>query len=181
MRRSLTLSLFLAFCPVLASAGPVSFGAGIGLSKSTGAPDAAATEDLGLLGRISLGWRLSLQAELHRAQVDNPTFEQTSGSILAVVDLAHGTWVPLLLAGAGLDRGSVVGESIDAHHFEAGLGMELRSKGGMFVGADARLGEIDVDQQPALLPQICFVGGCPMNYVHAGEYRSVRATVGVRF
>ena len=179
MRRALASVLVLV--PSLAAAGPVSFGAGAGYSESQAAPAQAATQSLGLFGRLGLSPRLSLQLELARTQNANARLDDTSGSALAVLDLAQGTWVPLLLAGAGLDRAGDTQLPIEAHHFEAGVGLELRSQGGLFVGADARIGELDIDKQPAVVALFCPVSGCAFPTLHAGEYRSVRATLGVRF
>jgi hypothetical protein len=179
MRSALVVAL--ALVPSIAAAGPVSFGAGIGVSENQATVAQGSNETLGLFGRLGLASRLSLQLELARTQSNNARTDDTSGSALAVLDLAQGTWVPLLLAGAGLDRAGDTQMQTEAHHFEAGIGLELRSQGGFFVGADARIGELDIDKQPEVVALFCPRSGCGFPSLHAGEYRSVRATLGVRF
>ena len=185
MRRLLAVAAALACLPSLASAGPVTIGAGLGLSQGQSTATGGASDTTyGLFGRIALGSRVAAQVELQRTDVGRDTVDDRSYSGLLLIDLGAGPLVPMLLGGGGLDRATVGGgpSETEAHHVEGGLGLEYRSPGGVVIGVDARAGELDIDSQPVFNAYFCPVSGCPsMSTLHAGDYESVRITAGVRF
>lgn len=188
--RSLALAILLV--PLTASAGPhgLTVGVSAGWTRDQAAADAGtdATSTMGLWGRLRLSPRLAGQVELVRHRTDNgcatctvgATTEIRSASALLVVDLADsGRWMPVLVAGFGVDRddGSV---PTKGHHTEGGVGVEYRSEGGFTIGGDVRMGGRSIDSQPTKL----LTGGATFlapGGMQAGEYRSARLTLGLRF
>ena len=184
MRRLLAVAL--AALPTAASAGPLSIGIGAGLSESQtqGSAGANANDTYSLFGRLALAPRLALQLELQRADTSQKDVSARSGSALFVLDLGMGQVVPVLLAGGGIDRAGPDRATTEAHHLEAGLGVEIRTQSGLVLGIDGRIGELDIDSQPPpIVALFCGPNGCPSNSpaLQAGDYRSIRVTAGVRF
>jgi hypothetical protein len=169
--------LVFAASPVLA--GPVPAGVGLGLTAAS--PDATTMapptdRTYSLFGRYAFTSRLAGQIEVQRVA------EIRSASALLVVELgASGHLVPLLVAGAGADRADNLVGTTTGHHVEGGLGLEYRADGGIAIGADVRMGGRSIDSQPLLETFAACDPGCPANAYQAGEYRSARAYVGVRF
>jgi hypothetical protein len=152
------------------------------------------SQTLGLWGRLGLTKRLSGQLELaeHKSGGgdcgDFCTFSPTtirSMTALLVVDLKDsGKWMPILMAGVGLDRDeSELAFPSEATHIEGGLGIEYRAEGGLTFGADVRLGGRSVENGDVILD----TGGrtpilpAPGVGLREGEYRAARLTLGVRF
>ncbi len=176
--RSLLLAALLAL-PGLAHAGPIPAGAGLGITQDEAMSSLSPDHSASVWGRIGLTPRLAAQLELSRIDMSDrmTTADEKTANALAVIDLAaSGHLVPILLAGAGIDRASTTVGDTAAHHFEAGLGLEYRADGGLVIGADARIGERTIDSQPDVLVDLYW--NPPLS---AGQYRSVRATLGVRF
>ena len=181
-----SLVLALVALPCLADAGPLTAGAGLGITQDEAASQLQPDHSESLFARLALTPRLGAQVELSKIDASDrglPDLAVRTANVLAVLDLgSRGHLVPMLLAGAGYDRateGTGTGE-IDAHHLEVGLGLEYRADGGLVVGADARLGDRTVDSNSFLVPLAC----CTLwsqPTLSDGQYRSVRVTVGVRF
>jgi hypothetical protein len=104
---------------------------------------------------------------------------------LLVVELGQsGRLIPTVFAGIGVDRGTTSYSSQSGQHIEGGFGLEYRLDGGLSLMADVRLGGRSVDQGD----EIVNLDGGPPTYLDLyaptlieGEYRSVRAGVGLRF
>jgi len=178
--------------PSVASARPIVAGATAGLAQSKSDASDDASHTLGLFGRVGFTPRLSGQLELqqYRTEEDSSTQMRTWG-LLLVVDLAESKhWVPVLVAGLGVDHVSSYGSDIaHGHHYEGGFGIEYRSDGGLTIGADARMGgrsmEDDVVFDSPQAGDVKPVPGGPVflvpNHLSDGEYRSLRLTLAVRF
>ncbi|HVK85119.1 MAG TPA: outer membrane beta-barrel protein [Kofleriaceae bacterium] len=191
MRRALALAVFAFALPSVAAARPFTAGVDLGLSHSE-ANDTAGTEPsttLGVFARLGLTSRLAGQIELQRIRTDD-TYG-TGGDIktataLLVVELGRsGRLVPTLMAGIGLDRAT--GYYMEkAHHLEGGFGLEYRADGGFTLGADVRMGGRTLDEETFYAyPEDARTDGYATLYapspLQAGEYRSARITLGVRF
>ncbi len=189
MRTIVALALLAAAAPAAAET-QVTVGASAGLfqNKDDAAAGLDSTETLGLWGRLGFSKRISGQLEITRHKSEEGCATCTFGtatdirvfSAMLVVDLAdHGRLVPTLIAGIGIDRddGSIPAEG---HHIEGGFGLEYRADGGLTIGADARLGARTVDDEVTIQTGdgVAFFGPTTMR---AGEYRTVRVTLGVRF
>jgi hypothetical protein len=177
----LPLIASVALLPLLAHAGPFTIGVGLGATKSDAAA-ASSGDTLGLFGRLALSSHWAAQLEVERTDV-NAEKGIRAGSALVVVDFRSGSVVPVAFAGLGLDRGTVFDATTDGHHAEAGIGLEFRTPSGVFLGADARLGDLVIDSTPryAISPLYCTTDGCAMDTLQGGVYHSVRATAGMRF
>jgi hypothetical protein len=168
-----------ALVPVASANG--AFGASLGAEKDEGveeAPSGEAGRTLGVWGRLELGLggRLSGQLELQGTTSAEAYLTTTLRSATALIVLDLLEWhhlVPTLLIGGGLGRVSFYGgtEQRRTAHFEAGLGLEYRTSGGFCFGADVRLGDRSIDDDP----RISGAG------IVAGSYRSMRLMAGVRF
>ncbi len=191
------VAIALGLVPSIAAAGPITVGASLGLSESKVDADngAEATQTLGLWGRLAFTPRVAGQLEILRYKSESGCAQCTFGTTTdirtatasLVVDLSQGgKLVPTLIAGIGLDRndGSF---TQTGRHIEGGLGVEYRGEGGVTIGADARLGSrtlddtgdvIQVDDAP---PDVRVLPAFQPTELQAGEYRSVRITLGVRF
>lgn len=176
-----------------ARAEPRGFTAGVSIGRAWNEQDGGGEEHrtLGLWGRTALGRRLSLQLELQQVKAPYDDAKIRSGTALLVLDLVVGSrLVPMLFAGAGLDRATYYGGAIDGRHFEGGIGLEYRADGGLFVGVDLRRGGRSLDNGDVILdggPVPAIGGGAPccgdalFAPVNEGEYRAMRVTLGVRF
>jgi len=190
MRLALACLSCLAL-PTLADARPIVAGATLGLAQSKLDASDDASRTLGLFGRLGLTPRLSAQLEMqqYRTEDDSYTTLRTWTAALVVDLTANPRWVPVLLAGAGLDHEGYIdgGDAAHGHHFEGGFGLEYRHPGGLTVGADARLGN------RAMESDVVFEGGdvkpvppsgpvfLVPNRLAEGEYRSLRLTLAIRF
>jgi hypothetical protein len=180
--RSRVLAAALLVSPAV-SANPLTVGAGVGITQSevnaNGDPDQA----LGLFGRVGLTRTLSGQLEVSRTNGQDPNLQTRSVAMVAVLDLGtNPEFVPILLAGAGLDHGDEqYGGVIDAHHVEAGVGLEYRSHGGFVLGAEVHIGERTVDSNSTIVPLACCTLYQPNSTLVDGQFRTARITLGLRF
>jgi hypothetical protein len=172
------LAIALVAVPSLANAGPVTVGASVGATQQ--ANDASPASTLGIFGRIAMTSRLGAQIELSRTDTGDPAANVQTASALLVVELAATTrWMPILLAGPGIERSDL----INAHHIEGGLGLEYRARAGLTIGIDARMGGRSIDSQPQPLygAVACCTSYTGPSILTAGEYHSIRLAVGARF
>ena len=132
--------------PSLAAAGPITAGAALGRIESDNEYDGEANPTQQLFGRIGLTSRLGVQLELQK--IEDSNVDIRSGTALLVVELGNtgGRFVPLLVAGLGIDRASSDYYEASGSHKEGGLGLEYRADGGLTIGADVRLGGRSVDE-----------------------------------
>ena len=166
-----------------ARANPVTVGAGLGLTQSEANSNTDADHALALFGRLGLSKTLAVQVDVSKISGADATTDTRSVTGSFVVDLARGgRAVPVLVGGAGFDRETMSGTGvIDAHHFEAGLGLEYRSPDGFVLGADFRIGDRTVDSNSTLVPlACCTLWSYPQTLVD-GQYRTARVTLGVQF
>jgi hypothetical protein len=163
-------------------------GFSIGMAQSKADAPSDANNTLGLWGRYRFATRVSAQLEFMRISTDERNANLRSGTVSLVVDLANkGRYglMPYLIAGIGIDRSAdELGSNYTGHHLEGGLGLELRLRNGLTAGIDARLGgrSIGPNEEDVIEPP---TGGDVIFYVPSrltdGEYRQIRATLGVRF
>ncbi len=182
MRIAIGLAVLAA--PSLAAARPFTAGVTLGETQSQVEANADPNHTLGLFGRLGISPRVAGQLEIQRTDTTSSSTDIRGGTLGISIDLGSSPHlVPLVFAGAGLDRASTgFGGEIDAHHFEAGLGLEYRTDGGFVIGADARIGDRTIDSDTTLVP---LAGGTIALYepstLRDGEYRSLRLTMGIRF
>lgn len=187
MRRALVFALLAL--PSVAAARPITAGVDLGLSHSeyNSNTDTDASSTLGVFARVGLTSRLAAQLEVQRIRMDDTygtAADLKTGTALLVVELgATGRLVPTLKVGIGLDRASgYYGDTTSGHHIEGGFGLEYRLDGGLTLGADVRMGGRSIDQQTEYAyddrPEIALYAPSALQ---AGEYRSARVTLGVRF
>jgi hypothetical protein len=188
--RSMLLALLAATAlPAPADAGPITAGAGLGLTQDEAASTLQPDHGETLWGRLGLTPRLAGQLEVTRIDTGDrglTGYDIKTFTALAVLDLGSGVraghLVPILLAGAGYDRATTQGTGeIDAHHIEAGIGVEYRADGGFVLGADARLGDRTVDSNSLIVPLACCTDLWSQPVLSGGQYRSLRVTLGIRF
>jgi hypothetical protein len=185
MRAALVALILVS--PLLADARPITIGAGLGVSHSEVDAEAGldASRTLNLFGRLGFSRRVAGQLELSRFDTEDGSGASIrTGTAALVVDLVDGgRWVPTLLAGIGLDRSSgPFGDSQSGHHLEGGFGIEYRAEGGFTLGADLRLGGRSLDEDDVVIQNdtpVVFLAG--PSRLAAGEYRSARLWLGVRF
>ena len=141
------LALALLVVPSLAHAERFTLGASAGLHyfDSSSQP---ATDTLGLFARARVTPRLGIQAELQRVDAGQNASDLRETALLVVELSANPRWVPILVAGGGLEQYSLFGGQANAHHFEGGFGLEYRANGGFVLGADARTGGRTIDSMP---------------------------------
>lgn len=174
--------LLLAVLATTAHAGPISVGASLGITQSEQTQNESVDKTYAIYGRIGIVSRLSAQLEVAKIDASDRGYTEADAravTALAVVDLAGGHWVPVLLAGIGFANATVGPNSgeIDTHHVEAGLGLEYRAAGGFVIGIDARIGDRTIDSDTTLHPDLYSLP--PI--LPDGQYRSVRLAIGVRF
>jgi hypothetical protein len=178
-----SLLLVAALAPP-AHAGPLGVGASLGLTQSKADSSADPDHTLAIFGRLALNPRLAAQLELAKLDTTdrglNNVDVRSLGGVV-VLDLGTGRFVPILLAGVGLDRASESYGEIDAHHIEAGIGLEYRSPSGFTLGADARIGDRTIDSDTTIVPLACCTDLWSQPALAGGEYRSLRVALGVRF
>jgi hypothetical protein len=174
-------SIALACFAQVATARPITAGASLGRIQSKANADGEASDTYQLFGRIGFTPRLSAQLELQK--IEDPSLDVRTGTALLVVELSSNPrWVPLLLAGIGLDRASNDYYEASGNHIEGGFALEYRAEGGFTIGVDARLGGRSVDQDDQVVPlaeeDVLFY--VPYGLVE-GEYRSARLYAAIRF
>jgi hypothetical protein len=128
--------------PTIAMATPNTVGVGIGVSGGLGSDTSNTTDTLDLFGRIGMGRRFALQAEIARYEADATMDSNTRTFTVAVTyDLADtGHWIPMILGGAGFDWGNTAFSAENGHHVEGGFALEYRGDDGLTLGADLRVG-----------------------------------------
>jgi hypothetical protein len=176
----ITVALCLA-APAVADARPVTLGAGLGLTQAKIDADGEPNDTLQVFGRIGLTERVGAQLELMR--IEDPSVDIRIATALIVVELgSKHNFVPLMLAGAGIDRASNDWYEAEGTHIEGGLGLEYRAEGGLTLGADLRLGgrSVEVKGDYILLDAGTALIWAPTN-MESSEYRSARLYAGVRF
>ncbi len=181
VRTRMRSMLLVAALAATAHAGAITVGASVGLLQSEQTQNLSPDKTLAIYGRIGIVSRLSAQLELAKIDTGDrglTTADTRAVTALAVVDLAGGHWVPVLLAGIGIANGTLGPYSgeIDTHHVEAGLGLEYRADGGFVVGIDARLGDRTIDSDTTLKADLY-----SQPLLTGGQYRSVRLAIGIRF
>jgi hypothetical protein len=177
--RLAAIALALAL-PAVADARPLTLGAGLGRTQSKANADGEASGTWQLFGRLGLTPRLAVQLEVQK--IADPSVDVRSGTALLVVELGRwGKLVPLLVAGAGIDRASSgYYYEANATHKEGGFGLEYRAEGGLTIGADLRLGGRSVYEKDHTVP--AETNGLWAPYMLTeGEYRSARVTAAIRF
>ncbi|MEO6775712.1 MAG: outer membrane beta-barrel protein [Kofleriaceae bacterium] len=165
----------------IASAGPITVGAGLGVTQDQVNSSQDPNTTLSAFGRIALTHHFG--AELDLTKVDTGSgYSARVITGLAVLDLGDSVrWVPQVFAGLGYDQANVGYGDVEGHHFEGGLGLEYRAAGGFTVGARFHLGSRSIDSQPAVYPLACCSDLWSPNTLEAGEYRSLGAYAGIRF
>ena len=173
--------------PASAFAEPITVGAGLGVAHDRETSNSVANSTIGLFARLQVDPRVSCQLELARLErsAGVPSIMASPGSsdikqasALVVVDLAQGSKItPTVLAGFGGDRATNIVRDNTYAHGELGVGLELRTRMGLVLGADARVGtrriiaaahsDVLVTIEPQTLAE--------------GSYHSVRASLGLRF
>jgi hypothetical protein len=180
------LALALLALPSLAHAEKLTVGASAGLYyfDSSSQP---ATDTLGVFGRLRATSRLGVQLEIQHVDAGSNTGD-TRETAMLVVELASGPrWVPLMLAGAGLEQLVSYGSTTTAHHIEGGFGLEYRAGNGFVIGADARMGGRMIDSEPNMPVILTGAGGANSlpccDVVPSGnrQYYSGRLYVGASF
>jgi hypothetical protein len=164
----------------IASAGPVTVGAGMGITQDQANSGQDPNGTLSAFGRIMITHRFG--AELDLTKVDTSSgYAAKMITGLAVLDIGDNVhWVPQVFAGLGYDQASVGYGDIEGHHFEGGLGLEFRGDAGFTVGARFHIGGRSIDSEPAVYPLACCTLYEP-NTLQASEYRSLDAYAGIRF
>lgn len=164
--------------PAAAHARPITAGVGIGVTQPEVNSNVDADHTLSLWGRVGLTPVFAAQLEVGRIDGADQNLSTRSATLLGVLDLARGHWVPVLVFGAGIANGSESSGEIDTHHLEAGVGLEYRSPDGFVLGADLRVGDrtVDSDSRPVL-----DTTWSPPPTLADGQYRSARITLGVQF
>ena len=182
----------LVAIPWLAAANPVTVGFSVGatVTKSDAAAGADSNDTLGLFGRLGFNQWFSGQLEIEKIQNDASTNVRAI-NFAGVLDLMqHSSVVPMVVAGVGFDHASSDFQDISAHHFEAGLGVELRTSGGFTLGLDVRIGDREIDDTSSKGVPVGVSGGSgldrtaplpPASDIKDGQYRSARITLGIRF
>jgi len=186
MRLACAAVAFAVAVPSLASANPIEIGAGIGKTQSSSDAESnqGTLDALNLYGRISLFGPIGLQAEIGKVDTGSQSTVRTA-SLLGVIELTQGRFVPVLLAGAGVDQSDDTFGTLKYAHAEVGLGLAFRISDGLTIGVDAREGTRKAIDNPDYAQPLANGGGVIDLYaprsISEGEYRTVRATVGVRF
>lgn len=181
----------LVLVPSLAAARPITVGASVGLAQDAVDASSEPNQTVGVFGRLQLWPRVSGQIDVAKLDAANVGLEVRSGTALVVVDLLdHGTLMPVIFGGAGLDRAVTHwGYEAEARHFVGGVGLEYRAAGGLTLGADVRIGGRTVESDGDIVLPLARIGGDTSGtaaYVlpaqlRSGEYRAARVTLGVRF
>jgi hypothetical protein len=132
-----------------AQAEPSLVGGNLGVERGSSGNSDTSTS-IGVWARKALQRGVWVQLELSRIDMSGnatPSImppagssDVLAGSGLLVVDLERrSSIVPILLAGAGLDRATNIVRDVSYAHAELGAGLELRA-GSFMLGVDARVG-----------------------------------------
>jgi hypothetical protein len=177
--------------PVVASATPNAIAVGLGFNSEVD----SSTNDSGYVldarARAGVSDHVGIQIDVDHSSSTNADI--TAATVSATLDLVdHGSWVPMLLGGAGLDwtSGSQSGE-----HVEVGGALEFRASGHFLIGLDLRLGMRHVDasnEEPVAEPGFgggmtdgpAFIPADPTsntNSLPSGGYGIARLYAGVHF
>ncbi len=179
--RLATIAMASAFSTV-ATAGPLTVGVTVGRAQSAANANDDAETTLGIYARLRVLRYLSAQVELQQYTADESgeRTAQSSARARAIVVLCSGLWVPIVLAGGGVDWATAVSET--GSDLVAGAGLEYRASGGLVVGFDLRIGTITgmpfrEDGAPC--------GGCATFAFYPGfangEFRSTQLYAGFKF
>ena len=162
---------------------PITVGAGLGVARDRASSSGDPNSTLGLFARVAVDPRVSCQLELARVERTR-SIMSTSGSsditqagALVVVDLAGGVITPTVLAGFGGDRAANIVRDNTYAHGELGVGLELRTRMGLVLGADARVGTRRI---VAATQRDILVTFEPQTLAE-GSYHSARVSLGLRF
>jgi hypothetical protein len=180
--RSAIVAVALLALPALADARPITAGASLGRIQSKASSDGEASDTYQLFGRIGLTSRLSAQLELQK--IEAPLLDVRGVTGLLVVELGNqgGRFIPLLVAGLGVDRASTDWYEASGTHIEGGLGIEYRASGGFVVGMDLRLGGRSISSTTRdVYPVHTGVALVAPIELEEGEYRSGRLYAAIRF
>jgi hypothetical protein len=177
------LALALLLAPSIAAARPITLGASYGMIQSKVDANADPNTSLTAFGRLGIARHVEAGLELQDiAAGDSSTVIRTFGGLLAVDLASHSHLMPMLLVGVGIDHATTsYGSETDAHHYEAGVGLEYRADGGIVLGGDLRIGGRSIDTDNMVYPLEGVAYRAPASQLSDGEYRSARLYVGVRF
>jgi hypothetical protein len=179
----------LAIAPALlltlastATARPFTAGVGVGRIEAERDWDGQADSTLQVFGRVGVAQRVAAQLELQKIEGTYSTQARTL-TALVVVELGQsGRLVPTMFAGLGTDRADDgYGYVQRGSHIEGGFGLEYRLDGGLVLMADVRLGGRKVDDDVRLYAEPTGTTALYAPALIAGEYRSARAGVALRF
>lgn len=178
-----SVAALAALIPSLADARPLTAGVGIGRLQAEQDWDGQADDTLQLFGRLGLTPRISGQLEIQKIEGSTDAVTRTFTALLVVELGQSGRLIPTMFAGLGVDRGTNSYTTQSGHHLEGGFGLEYRLDGGLSLMADVRLGGRSVDQgdEPQILEKMPTYLDLYAPTLIEGEYRSVRAGVGLRF
>jgi len=164
-----------------AVAGPITVGAGLGVTQDEASSNQDPFSTLSLFGRIALGRSISTELDITKVNTAQGYSARVITGLL-VLDLGSNVhWVPQLFAGLGIDRASVGYGDYSGHHFEGGAGLEYRADGGFAIGARFHLGGRSIDSEPAVYPLACCTDLYAPNTLQASQYRSFDLYAGIRF
>jgi hypothetical protein len=182
MRLAIVAIVALVAAPAPALAGPITFGADLGVTQSRVDAGSSANPTLGAFGRVGVARHLALQLSIARIEMPDgnmmPGIDMKQADAAVITELATGTIVPFVIVDAGVDRAQwqELRDRVYVHG-EIGLGLDWRLAGGLVIGGDVRLGErtlvahseanVDTYLEPRMLSE--------------GDYRSARLYAGVRF
>lgn len=173
--------LALSLLATTATAGPITVGAGLGITQD----EASSTQDpfstLSLLGRLSLGHRLSAEVDITKVNTAQ-SYSARAVTGLAVLDLGSNVhWVPQLFVGLGVEGWDAgYGATTLAHHVEGGAGLEYRADGGFSIGARFHIGDREIDSEPKAVPLACCTDLWSPNTLHADQFRSFDLYAAIR-
>lgn len=139
----------------VASATPNALAIGLGYNSDVDSTSDDGGYVIDARARAGMSDHVGVQVDVDHSSSTNADI--TAATVSATFDLVdHGSWVPMVLAGAGLDwtSGAQSGE-----HVEAGGALEFRASGGFLIGLDLRLGMRHVDASNPPEPVEGFGGG----------------------
>lgn len=167
-------ALVLVLVPSLAQATPSMFGVAFGELQLGSEASGANME--GVFGRLGVTHRLAIGAELTRVAEIYTDDGVHALTLIATIDvLDTGRWIPMVLGGAGVDRGDDTG--MVGYHAELGAALEYRGDSGFVFGADLRLGDRAIDPPPAVTEPL----GSQATLLAGGTYASGRIYAGIHF
>ncbi|HEY1547415.1 MAG TPA: hypothetical protein VGG28_06335 [Kofleriaceae bacterium] len=174
----------------VASATPNALAVGFGYNSEVDSSSNDGGYTLDARARAGVSDHVGVQIDVDHSSSTNADI--TAATVSATLDLVdHGSWVPMLLGGAGLDwtSGTQSGE-----HAEVGGALEFRASGGFLIGLDIRVGLRHVDGSPPEEVEPGFGGGMTdgpafvpidpssnTNSLPSGFYGMARFYAGVHF